>query len=239
MLKAFSHPNIVKMFDHVVRPSITLEGADEIIMLLEYHANGTVQDLIERMAKEKFELTELEILKLFIPLCEAVALFHTHKPPLAHRDLKPSNILLDKNKSPVLIDFGSIDVAKVEVNSRKESLVLQDMATDYSTPAYRAPELFDADIDAVVDERVDIWALGCSLYALAFHENPFDSAVLRGGNIKMAVINGNWSFPVKHTYSEVFCDLIKYLLNTNAAQRPTIKNVLKRANKTLRAGLQT
>eukprot|EP01121_Diplochlamys_sp_Union-15-3_P001260 TRINITY_DN11109_c0_g1_i1.p1 TRINITY_DN11109_c0_g1~~TRINITY_DN11109_c0_g1_i1.p1 ORF type:complete len:327 (-),score=50.78 TRINITY_DN11109_c0_g1_i1:83-1036(-) len=238
MLKSFIHPNIIKLHDSAIIPS-KLDGAEEIHMLLDYCPKGSLQGLINRMIKEKFFLTESEMMKIFIPICEAVSVLHSHNPPMAHRDIKPDNILFDKYNAPVLIDFGSMGLAKVQVSSVQESMILQEDATAFSTPAYRAPELYDLDPDNVIDERVDVWALGCTLYAMAFHSNPFDDAVLRGGNIKMAVINGKYSFPKAHGYSVAFCDLIKYMLNTNSSQRPNIKNVLKRADKVLRSGLAT
>ena len=44
--------------------------------------------------------------------------------------------------------------------------LMQEWASQSCTAPYRAPELWDTPTDTVLDERTDIWALGCTLYAL-------------------------------------------------------------------------
>lgn len=49
----------------------------------------------------------LEIMKIFIQICEGVKVFHDAQPePLAHRDLKTANILLNDDNTPVIMDLG-------------------------------------------------------------------------------------------------------------------------------------
>lgn len=49
----------------------------------------------------------LDILNIFLQICEAVKAFHEAKPePLAHRDLKTANILLDDDMTPIVMDLG-------------------------------------------------------------------------------------------------------------------------------------
>ena len=50
--------------------------------------DGTVQDLIERTAREGGHIPELDILHMFKSLCDAILAFHSLDPPLAHRDIK-------------------------------------------------------------------------------------------------------------------------------------------------------
>ena len=55
--------------------------------------------------------------------------------------------------------------------------------------------------------KVDIWALGCIFYALAFLQHPFPE-----GN-KMAILDASYKIPVKHPYSKKVTKLLKLLLH--------------------------
>lgn len=63
----------------------------------------------------------------------------------------------------------------MQVSTRKEALLLEDEASVVCSAPYRPPELTSVEPGAVIDERVDVWALGCTLYAMAFGHSPFES----------------------------------------------------------------
>ncbi|KAI8872238.1 kinase-like protein [Ramicandelaber brevisporus] len=149
--------------------------------------------------------------------------------PCAHRDIKPGNVLLSDDGVPVLMDLGSADVARQWVGDRSQALTLQDDAAQLCSMPYRAPELFDVKPEAVIDEAVDIWSLGCLLYALAFNDSPFERQQnQQGGNIALAVLGAKYTVPssARQHYSQELIDLIKFILNPDPAARPNIRQVL-------------
>jgi serine/threonine kinase 16 len=81
----------------------------------------------------------------------------SHPEPLAHRDLKPGNVMFDHDFTPVLIDFGSVDRAILNVSTGRQARIVEDMAAEKCTMPYRAPELFMSDLSPVIDQRTDIW----------------------------------------------------------------------------------
>ena len=97
-------------------------------------------------------------------------------------------------KSPlhgVLIDFGSCNDARTMITSRQDALAMQEDAARCCTAPYRAPELWDVASECVIDEKVDIWSLGCTLYACIFGKSPFESAIDEsGGSLMLAVLSG-------------------------------------------------
>ena len=51
---------------------------------------------------------ERETAEAGIALCEIIGVLHTKEPPLIYRDLKPSNIMVKKDGTYALIDFGAV-----------------------------------------------------------------------------------------------------------------------------------
>ncbi len=115
----------------------------------------------------------------------------------AHRDIKPANIMIaDDGATPVLMDLGSIADSPLAITSRSLAIATQDVAAEHSTMPYRAPELFDVKTGGVVDTKVDIWSLGCTLYACLVGKSPFElRSDETGGSLAICVLSGDWRFP--------------------------------------------
>ncbi|XP_035220350.1 serine/threonine-protein kinase 16-like [Stegodyphus dumicola] len=92
--------------------------------------------------------------------------------------------------------------------------------------AYRAPELFNVESHSSIDERVDIWSLGCCLYAMCYFKSPFDAAYQRGDSVALAVISGVIEFPEITPYGNGMHNLVKSMLEVSALQRPFIDGIL-------------
>ena len=93
VLAQLDHPNIARLLDG----GTTAEGLPYIVM--EYVAGQAISEYCREQ-----QLTNGEILKLFLNVCAAVA--HAHRQFILHRDLKPGNILVRPDGSVKLLDFG-------------------------------------------------------------------------------------------------------------------------------------
>ncbi|KAI0164770.1 serine/threonine protein kinase [Xylariaceae sp. FL1272] len=115
----------------------------------------------------------------------------------AHRDIKPGNIMIDDSGSqPIIMDLGSVADSPLAITSRSLAIATQDTAAEHSTMPYRAPELFDVKTGTVIDTKVDIWSLGCTLYACLVGKSPFEMrSDETGGSLSMCVLGGDWRFP--------------------------------------------
>ncbi|KAH8737586.1 kinase-like domain-containing protein [Ilyonectria robusta] len=134
------------------------------------------------------------------PLMEAenqVSGGRTTNQSYAHRDIKPGNIMIDDTGSmPILMDLGSVAISPIPVTSQSLALQIQDTAAEHSTMPYRAPELFDVHTGTVIDTKVDIWSLGCTLYACLVGKSPFEMrSDETGGTLSLCVLGGDWRFP--------------------------------------------
>ncbi|KAJ6507891.1 other/NAK protein kinase [Mycena vitilis] len=161
----------------------------------------------------------------------------TELVPYAHRDLKPGNIMIADDGSPIVMDFGSCVKARVEITNRSQALVQQDIAAEQSTMAYRAPELYDVKTDTTLDEKVDIWSLGCTLFAMAYSHSPFENTQIteQGGSIAMAVLNAQYKQPANSAYSQGFKDLVDSMLKVDPKVRPDIHKVLEMTDRVLQS----
>lgn len=113
--------------------------------------------------------------------------------------------------------------ARIEIATRQQALLEQDIAAEHSTMPYRAPELFDVKTGTTLDEKVDIWSLGCTLFAVAYGYSPFETD---GVSIAMAVLSGRYKHPAG--YSERVTKLIDAMLVPEPSKRPDIQKVSPR-----------
>jgi len=95
-LKKLDHPNIVRLTD-----SFGAFGTEYLVM--KYTPGENLQQLI---AKYKGGFKEKILRKIFPPLCDGLRQVHNNN--LVHLDIKPGNILIQKDNSPILLDFGAV-----------------------------------------------------------------------------------------------------------------------------------
>lgn len=141
-----SHANIVTIYD--------AGEEDELCYLTMEYVEGQT---LNRFCHENELLPISTVLKIIFKVC--LGLDYAHKQGIIHRDIKPSNILLDKNMSPKISDFGIARIAE------------HDTALGfYGTPSYMSPEqLSERDVGA----QADIFALGCVLFELLTGKKAF------------------------------------------------------------------
>jgi serine/threonine kinase 16 len=102
----------------------------------------------------------------------------------------------DDGIQPILMDLGSLAPSPTPITSRSLALAVQDQAAEHSTMPYRAPELFDVKTGSTIDTKVDIWSLGCTLYACLVGKSPFEMrSDETGGSLNLCVLGGDWRFP--------------------------------------------
>ncbi len=94
----------------------------------------------------------------------ARALETVHQTRMVHRDVKPSNILIRRNGSPLLADFGL---------ARGSDTTLTLTGAFVGTPVYAPPEQLRSSAFEPLDGRTDVYALGVTLYEAIAFVQPF------------------------------------------------------------------
>lgn len=224
--KISPHPNITRIIDYCLEGQADdlLNIASNLYIVLPYYKNGSLDNYLARKSKFNDFIAERQVLLIFSGICEGVRAIH--ECGYAHRDLKTGNVCLSESMEPVLVDFGSASVAKVEINGQSDAMKLQDDAEEKCSLCYRAPELFQVENCAIIDERVDIWSLGCVLHALCFFKSPYDAVYERGDSVSLAVLNGKVTFPENSPYSDTIHELILFMMKQNPLERPFIHSVI-------------
>ncbi|NIL95415.1 MAG: protein kinase [Woeseiaceae bacterium] len=155
MIAEIEHPNIVKIYD--------LGVSDEHAHIaMEYIDAG---DLKRRISAGINEPDAVRYLRQI-----GSALAEIHRVGILHRDLKPGNIMLRKDDSIALIDFG---LAK-RMRLRME---LTDEGEIFGTPYYMSPEQGHGN---GVDHRSDIYSLGVIFFEMLTGEKPYRADTAMG-----------------------------------------------------------
>ncbi|XP_026425576.1 probable serine/threonine-protein kinase DDB_G0276461 [Papaver somniferum] len=220
------HPNVVSLQAQTI---LDMGRTKEALIVMEYCEKSLVSVLESRGAGF---FDEKSVLKIFRDVCNAVFAMHCQSPPIAHRDLKAENLLLGQDGAWKLCDFGSTSTNHKRFERPEEMGLEEDNIRKHTTPAYRAPEMWDLFRKELINEKVDIWALGCLLFRICYFKSTFD------GESKLQILNGNYRIPEMPKYSSSVTDLIKEMLQSSPDDRPDITQVWFRVNELLPAEIK-
>ncbi|MDE2508669.1 MAG: protein kinase [Planctomycetota bacterium] len=188
-LEELEHPNIVRVLECGKFGPVPY-------LLLEHCDGGNLEDFLDTLSRP---LSGRQAARVVIALGRALE--HAHSRGILHRDLKPGNVLLrrratstgflpaSESEDPLdgfeikLADFG---LAKF-LRSGDSDLGKTETRTPIGTPSYLAPE--QARGDEEIDERADVFGLGCLLYRVAVGKKPFEAS-------------SDWARMMKNLYDE-------------------------------------
>lgn len=185
------------------------------------------ESLKERLDREKI-LEISDTVRIGQEIAEG--LLAAHGKGLIHRDIKPSNIWLEGTKGNVkLLDFGLVKRGGSATGLTKTGTVL-------GTPAYMAPE---QSANRNVDQRADLFSLGCILYECCTGQRPF-----RGEDLLslLSAIANETPEPIAALNPHVpssLVSLIERLLAKQPEQRPENAQIVLVALEMVRRELQS
>ena len=144
LMMKLRHENVVGVYDHFK------EGGGHYLVM-EFVDGRPLSELLAREGALPPKDAAWLIGRIVL------ALAHIHANGVVHRDLKPSNVLLGRDGSVKLADFGIAFVPGGDEDITAEGTAL-------GTPTFMAPEQLEDARSA--DERSDIWSLGVCFFEL-------------------------------------------------------------------------
>ena len=170
------------------------------------------------MLKRRKTISECEI-RYFVKQI-ASACDYIHSKNVIHRDLKLNNLLLTDDVVLKVADFG-LSIQLQNENELRHSCI--------GTMFYSAPEIGKSGYD----NKVDVFSLGCCVYALAVGHPPFeqlDSGLFESLLCSLTDLPSCFKANSSYTFSADISSELKLfilkLLNKNPAERPTMANIL-------------
>lgn len=181
--------------DHVVTIHQVGQENDVPYLAMEYLQGKP----LDRWLEAKGTPTIREALRLGIETAKGLAA--AHERGLIHRDIKPSNIWIEEPNGRVkILDFGLARATQDEMRLTQTGLVM-------GTPEYMAPEQAEGN---KVDERSDLYSLGCVIYELLTGNPPFTGPSVM--SILRAVATED-AQPVRKLNPDVPADLAKVVMS--------------------------
>lgn len=175
-------PELVARFSREAQAAVKIKSAyvtqvldvctlpDGVPFIVMEHLNG--KNLYEIINERGPFETKLAV-EYIMQACEALAVAHT--VGIVHRDIKPENIFLVYQEKGIesikILDFGISKM--ILTGSAFESKIKTKFVM--GSPIYMSPEQVRC---AEIDERTDIWSLGCVLYELITGKAAFDAPSL-------------------------------------------------------------
>ncbi|MDD1056902.1 protein kinase [Streptomyces cocklensis] len=156
-----NHTNIVSVFDS---GEDTIDGQVVPYIVMEYVEGQPLGDVLAADIAQHGAMPADKALKIAGDVLAALAV--SHEMGLVHRDIKPGNVMITRRGIVKVMDFGIARAMQSGVTSMTQTGMV------VGTPQYLSPE---QALGRGVDERSDLYSVGCMLFELLTGRLPFDA----------------------------------------------------------------
>lgn len=202
------HPNLIELID-VVRQ----KAKNKMYIILEMANGCPVQSLLDAAPQKR--LVESQVVNFAYQTL--VGLQYMHGKGVVHRDVKPSNLMLTANGILKISDFGVAEFLD-EYDSE------DNVSRTSGSPAFQAPEIARGE-HGYSGMKVDVWALGVSLYLMLSGRIPFEGESL----IDLFQNIGEGKYDILEGVSDECQHVIACMLTVDWKERISVDDLLKNA----------
>ena len=178
---------------------------------IEYCEYGSIREILKKAKKKGIKISEVEISAIIYNVLQGINFIH--KKNLVNRDIKGRNILVGKDGSVKLCDFG---ICKKYVKNGMKKF-------RGGSPYWMAPEILKKEEYL---QNIDIWALGITCIELAEYEPPY-SKYSPEEVLKKIIKNPPKGLSEPEIWSFEFNDFVKKCLELDKNKRPFADDLLK------------
>jgi serine/threonine protein kinase/Tfp pilus assembly protein PilF len=210
---ALNHPNILTIYE--------IDQANSTYFIATEFIDG--ETLRQRMKSTQLKLDEV----LDVAAQIAAALSAAHAAGIIHRDIKPENLMLRRDGTVKVLDFGLAKLTEMpdSVDTEAPTSFKTDPGAVMGTAMYMSPEQASG---SALDARTDIFSLGVVVYELVAGRLPFEGSTSR--EMIASLLNEREPQPLARYSSEVPVELeriVSKALRKNRDERyQTIKDML-------------
>ncbi|XP_030538214.1 serine/threonine-protein kinase STY8 isoform X2 [Rhodamnia argentea] len=212
IMKRLRHPNVLLFMGAVYskeRPAIVTEFMPRGSLFKTLHKNNQVLDTRHR-------------LRMALDVARGMNYLHHRNPPIVHRDLKSSNLLVDKNWTVKVGDFGL---------SRLKNATLLTAKSGRGTPQWMAPEVLRNEPS---NEKSDVFSFGVILWELMTESIPWNNL----NSVQVVGVVGfmDRRLDVPEGIDPGIASLIHDCWQSDPDKRPSFEVILQRMRSLVRSG---
>ncbi|ONK55303.1 uncharacterized protein A4U43_UnF5270 [Asparagus officinalis] len=212
IMKRVRHPNVVLFMGAVTkRPHLSI--------VTEYLPRGSLYRLINRASSGEL-WDKRRRLRMALDVAKGINYLHCLNPPVVHWDLKSPNLLVDKNWSVKVCDFG---LSRFKANTFISSKSVA------GTPEWMAPEFLRGE---PTNEKSDVYSFGVILWELLTMQQPWSG--LSPAQVVGAVAFQNRRLSIPQNVSPELVALMESCWADDPKQRPSFSSIVDSLKKMLK-----
>ena len=186
------------------------EGEDVMYVFLEYISGGCIASMLKRFGRFREDLVRLYVRQILL------GLEYLHREKIIHRDLKGANILITKDGTAKLADFGASKAfPDNSVTDANKSL--------HGSIFWMAPEVVTGK---GYGRRADVWSLGCTVVEMLSGCHPWPDADNQWTAI-FAIARTTTGPPVPDDASDLAREFLAHCFKIDPAERLTVSELLQ------------
>ncbi|GLT98987.1 hypothetical protein SLE2022_164580 [Rubroshorea leprosula] len=202
LMKRLRHPNVLLFMGAVTSPQ-------RLCIVTEFLPRGSLFRLLQRNTTK---VDWRRRANLALDIAKGMNYLHHCNPPIIHRDLKSSNLLVDRNWTVKVGDFGL---------SRLKHETYLTTKTGKGTPQWMAPEVLRNEPS---DEKSDVYSFGVIMWEIATEKIPWDN--LNSMQVIGAVGFMNQRLEIPKEVDPRWASIIESCWHSDPQCRPTFQELL-------------